>query len=440
MQVPVNHPLLVLKSRLPWEELEVCLAEHWQKAGKNVTGGRGRPFDLSFYTRALVLMLVRKLGNVRELERELKENAVARLFVEVERPTESWVRDHSNLDRTWRALGAEGASALAEAVVKLAVELGFAYPAEVSGDTTCQEVAIGYPNEPGILRKVAERVVRLVKRVEKRGVEVGVEVIEAVKEVLRLVKEHHLFAKTPERKTEVLARALVATEEMMEAAKAVGRRARARGGAVLEKAAVRLEQLDSFVGRLMPQVLSWMETGKVAAGKLLHPGIEQARAVIRNKAGKRCEFGFVWLLTRLGDGYALGKMVIGAVSESQMPLLAVEASRRVAGYLRRIERVVYDRGGWSARTVAKLRKLGVEKIGIEPAGKAAWLVGELEQDLVRSVRGRTEGMIGTLKSQAYGFNNTRQRSKETVELRGQGAVASFNLNCLLRDLIAASAR
>jgi hypothetical protein len=41
-----------------------------------------------------------------------------------------------------------------------------------------------------------------------------------------------------------------------------------------------------------------MSTGVVAQGKILHAGITQARSIVRNKAGKKVEFGLGCLKVR----------------------------------------------------------------------------------------------------------------------------------------------
>ena len=41
IDVDPNHPLLQLKSALPWEALFEVMRRHWLKAGKNVDGRPG---------------------------------------------------------------------------------------------------------------------------------------------------------------------------------------------------------------------------------------------------------------------------------------------------------------------------------------------------------------------------------------------------------------
>lgn len=434
IEVPVNHPLLQLKRGLPWPQLQQTCAWHWRAAGKNVDGGQGRPFDVALYTRFVVLMLLLRL-KPRELERELKENAAARLFVEVQDPTESLVRDHSNLARTFRALGVEGLEALNALVLRRAEEQSFVDPDVLSADTTAQELPIGYPNEPGILRQVAQRTERLLLRLKNAGMSIAESLLEPGRKLFKLVREHRLFAKTPEEKHIVLEKIVEQGQQLAVAVSSVRAQLIGRDESFFKRASARLESLRSFIERLTPQIRSWMATGKVAAGKLLHPALQAARAIVRNKAGKKCEFGLPWLICRLGRGYVFGKMLLKAPAESKMPLEAVKLYQSIFGEGRVPKAAVYDRGGWAKKTIEKLRGLGIEKIGIVPKGQAAWLVEEADQAMVKTHRAQTEAVIGTLKSEFYGFNKPKQRSTRMVEQAGHGSFVSVNLNRFLKDLL-----
>ncbi|MBT9164009.1 MAG: hypothetical protein DDT24_00936 [Chloroflexi bacterium] len=44
----------------------------------------------------------------------------------------------------------------------------------------------------------------------------------------------------------------------------------------------KLNTMKEVATRLIPQIMQWMTTGVVAKGKILHTGLTQARAIIRN--------------------------------------------------------------------------------------------------------------------------------------------------------------
>src|SRR6516164_7334371 len=194
IEVDPNHPLLQLKRALPWDALFQVMTVHWRQAGKNVDGGPGLSWEVSLYGPLVVLMLVKQL-NSREMEAYLAENVVARVFIGRSVDPSPQIRDHSNIARAYMALGKEGLDAVGALIIKSATGLGFADPTILSSDMTAQELPIGYPNEPGILRGLAQRCGRALSRLQGRGVLGVASALAQVQTIVRTVKEHHLFAK-----------------------------------------------------------------------------------------------------------------------------------------------------------------------------------------------------------------------------------------------------
>ena len=270
------------------------------------------------------------------------------------------------------------------------------------------------------------------KKLGRRGVE-GVEAgSEKAKEIFRLVKHHHLFAKGPEEKQAVLKQLVEKTKEMRGECRQIVARVGKASPRVVKSGIEKLKQLEVFCATLLVQLLPWRQTGTVATGKLLHAGVSEARAIVKNKAGQRVEFGFKWLLHGISGGYIFGKRGAATADEHQLPIEAVKDYRAVFGTEATPELSVYDRGGSAKTTVEALQKMGVEKGGMVPKGKAKWPIAEEDRKEVMSQRGQTEGSIGTLKR--YGFSGSRERSNQTMEAAGQRAMVSLNLNKLMRDL------
>src|SRR2546428_6500497 len=98
---------------------------------------------------------------------------------------------------------------------------------------------------------------------------------------------------------------------------------------------------------LIPKIVQWITSGVVAKGKIVHAGVLQARAIVRNKVGKKVEFGLPYLLSRLGGGYVFGTLIRGVVDESKMPLqaLAGDGARFCAPATPPV--LVYEPGGYS---------------------------------------------------------------------------------------------
>jgi len=434
--VDYHHPLLQLKRALPWAALVEVMSRHWRLAGKNTDGRPGLAWDVALYVPLVVLMLVKHL-NSREMEAYVSENVVARVFIGRPDDPSPQIRDHSNIARAYVALGQDGIEAVNALMRHVAKDCGFADASLLSSDTTAQELPIGYPNEPGILRGWAQRCGRALAKLTTRGV-LGVDTALAqVQTILRSVKEHHLCAKDKQAKRQVLTRLLTEVGQLIVPTRPMVTRLGQRRDRVTQRTVATLVAMHEVAKRLIPQIVQWLTTGVVAKGKIVHAGLTQARAIVRNKAGKKVEFGLPYLLSRLGGGYVFGTLIRGVVDESKMPLQALAGYREIFGARATPTLMVYDRGGSATATLRALAREGVTQIGIQPKGNRAWSVAEAVRETVRSERGKTEGIIGTLKTDKYGFNKPKERLWQTLEMAGPRSILSYNLNKFMRDLVRA---
>jgi len=434
IEVSPNHPLLQLKRALPWVALFEVMSRHWREAGKNVEGRPGLPWDVSLYVPLVVLMLIKNF-DARRMEAYLAENVVARVFIDRQTEVTHQIRDHSNIARAYAALGQAGLDEVNQLVVQEAHRFGFVDAGVLSSDTTAQELPIGYPNEPGILRGLAQRCGRALSQLKKRGVGGLDTALTQVQTVLRSVKEHHLFTQGKAEKREVLTRILREVGQLMVETRPVLARWAQSPDRVIQHATATLASMHDVIKSLIGQIVQWVTTGVVAKDKIIHVGIPQARAIVRNKAGKKVEFGLAYLISRLGGGYLFGTRIEANADEKTMPLQALAGYRTIFGPEATPELVVYDRGGDATHTREQLAQEGVKQIGIQPKGQRAWQVAEAVRDQVRSERGQTEGIIGTLKSDKYKFNKPKERLWQTLEMAGPKSILSFNLNKLMRDIV-----
>jgi hypothetical protein len=433
--VSPTHPLLVLKRALPWAAITAVMTHHWRQNGKNVDGGPGLPWDVSLYVPLVVLMLIKGFDS-RQMEAYLAENVVARVFIGRHHNAKAQIRDHSNIARAYAALGKVGIDAVHCLVIQEAHGFGFVDEGSLSADTTAQELPIGYPNEPGILRGLAQRCGRALTQLQKRGVQGLDGALDQVQTILRSVKEHHIFTTGKADKRQVLTRIMREVGELMVQTRALVERLVTQSERVIQNARSRLVTMHEVIKPLMGQIVHWLTTGKVAANKIVHVGIPQARAIVRNKAGKKTEFGLAYLISRLGGGYVFGERITANADERQMPLKALAGYRAIFGQEATPEWVVYDRGGDSTPTRQRLAREGVRDVGIQPKGKRPWSVAEAVGEQIRRERGRTEGVIGRLKSNRYQFNKPKARLWQTLEMAGPRSILSFNLNKLMRDVVA----
>ena len=431
--VSYDHPLLRLKRALDWNRIQEVMIHHWRMAGKNVDGRPGRAWPVSLYVPLLVLMAVKAL-HARQMEQYIATDVGARVFLDLQDHHLPQIRDHASIARAQAALGTAGWKHLNELLVGEAVRLGFGQPEVVSADTTVQEPQIGYPHEAGILRRLAQRCQPALVKLGTTGAQVVETSTEQARPVIKSVKHYHLFARTKEEKDQVLCELVWQTIDLTYGLEKVVEQMAGAVSRVAQTAVGKLKQMIEVSEVLAPQIAQWVTTGVVASGKIVHAGITAARAIVKDQAGKKVVFGMKWLINRIKGGYVFGDVVEAYADEKKMPLESLKQYRAVFGAKATPEMMVYDRGGSCALTRTRLQQEGVKKIGIQPAGKAEWLVGELDQQEVRSERGRTEGSIGTLKNKRYSFHKPKERSNESVRAAGQRALVAMNLTKLMREI------
>src|SRR5262249_37417306 len=298
----------------------------------------------------------------RQMEESLSESVVARRFLELKVARVQQIRDHSSIARAEAALGAAGKAAVNALLITTAHALGFAGTELLSSDTTVQEPAIGYPNEPGILKGWAERIERALKKLKTGGVPGAQAGITKAREIYHSLKHHHLFATTPDEKPPILQQLVKKSQELAQTVDGVIKQVSARCGRVKQNAKAKLVQMGGVARTLLPQIKQWMATGKVATEKLLHAGLTQARAIPKGKGSVR--FGMRWLIHRLTGGYLFGHRVAPRADENRRPAESWKDYRELFGQQTSPKMVVYDRGASLPAAAAQLKQAGVRKVGI----------------------------------------------------------------------------
>jgi hypothetical protein len=172
-------------------------------------------------------------------------------------------------------LGKAGIEEVTHLVIQQAHRFGFVDEGVMSSDTTAQALPIGYPNEPGILRGLAQRCGRALIQLQKRGIQGLKAPLEQVETILRSVKEHHLFTKAREEKRTVLKRILTEIGDLMVQTRPLIARLEASSDRVIQSARSRLLAMHGVIKVLMGQIVHWVTTGQVAANKIVHVGIPQ---------------------------------------------------------------------------------------------------------------------------------------------------------------------
>jgi hypothetical protein len=431
IDIDPKHPLVVLADILDWTDLNDVVQGIRQKKLKNMAG---RPPHLRAMIGAVILMALRDL-TYREAEDQIRHYGPARYLCGL---TEAdWTPDFTTIQDFTQLMGEEGVRLINEHAVKLAVAEKLADPRVAVADTTAQEAAIPYPNEMGLMSKFLKSVSKASNRAGGLLKGFTKKVAGKISKARKKVREYHLLEKTKEGKKRLIGEVAEIVEgvqrqigKTLEVAEASKKRLKGYGKVAHEK----VKDLHVTMKKLLPQVRKWLETGKVATGKIVNLFIPELYSIVRGKTGKAVEFGLKWGVERLKGGFVLARVAQarGELHDLEYAVDAVRDHKEMFG--KAPKAYAFDRGGYSQENVAKLKELGVKEVGLAPRGRAKWTVaGKVKEQLV-SERSKVEGSIGTIKGRKYGFNRPRARSVEMMGACGQRAVLGLNLNNLVQKM------
>jgi len=466
IEVSADHPLVVLERTIDWTELAERAEQIRSMKLKSAAGAKPH---LRALNGAMILGAGRSMS-FRQAEDQIRHYAPARVLCGL---TETnWTPDHNTIADYAQLLGPEGMQLFNEYSVELAVTHGFADPSVMVADTTAQEAAIPHPNEMGLMASYVKAVEKASQQAGEAPKDLVGKVEEQVKEAKKKVREYRLLAKKksgeteedsddPEEETgEAKEKSGETKEETVETSKQarnriIGEMAKIvagiqeKLGEALEKATPaadelrkvgkaahsKLVQMHQMMTLLLPQILYWLQTGKVAVDKIINLHIPELYSIVRGKAGKAVEFGLKWGVRRLKGGYVLLTMAYDNHDLVDTRYAVRAVGEHIDMFGKPPESYAYDRGGWSKKNVEKLKGLGVAQVGLAPRGKANWPVTDaVKQELVNE-RSKVEGCIGAIKNQRYGFNRPRARSVEMMGMCGHRAALGHNLNKLVRGLL-----
>lgn len=428
-----NHRLAVMTEEIDWTEFEGLIQSIRMST---LTSAAGRPPHLRALAGALTLRATRRM-TYRETEDLIRYYAPARYLCGLTETT--WTPDANTIQDFEQLMGEEGMRRINEYVVKWAVEEKLADPTFMVADTTAQEAAIPHPNEVGHIASFLTAMMAASSRAGKGLKEFAQKMLSQVKVAKQKVRAHRLFAETVAAKKK-LTRELTSIAETANAA--LGEALQAAGAQrkwLVKYGKVAWDKLNALhrtMDKLLPQIRYWLRTGRVASGKIVNIHIPELYSIVRGKAGKAVEFGLKWGFARLRGGFILATVAKGRgdLADSKFAVGAVD--QHIALFGKAPKSYAYDRGGWSADNVKKLKAKGVKEVGLAPRGKAKWAVGAKSKEKLVNERAQVEGSIGTVKSARYGFNRPQARSAEMMGVCGQRAVLGLNLTKLIRGLAA----
>jgi len=418
---------ILLANVLPWPLLAEVANKH---RAENININNGRPMNIRLH---LGIFIAQSMNNWtdRGSEDMVRSHAGIRVLCGIEHT--SATIDHSSISTFRNSLGKHGSEELNRILINYATLKGFTGSEICSSDTTVQEAPIAHPTEVGHLKNIGEKLLGLGTKIR---VGLKTSLTKIYSKAMDFFTQIRLFHRG---KTEK------AVEEKKTLSERMHREITKMHNAVTQAISKRkdkaqkeyAEQLDLY-STILKQTKQWIKTGFHPKGKLISLWNLTARAITRNKVAHATEFGARWIITRLKNGYIIGKPCkkIGADADTQILEEVLENFLDFSGG-EIPEMVVYDRGGDGPANHELLAKTGVKHNCIFRKGIEKMDVGPRIFQKAKSERALSEASIATIKNSKYGFNKPRARSADGCAIKGHMAILGANLSKLVVDINAA---
>lgn len=429
IRIAPDHLMVVLKKQLDWDLLEEIVINCRKRKIKNAAGRK--PHLLILLGAVIVRCL--KSCTLRETAELIRYFAPARHLCGL--GLLSWTPDFRTISDFEIMLGPEGLNEINDHILHTAHQAGFVDIKGLCSDTTAQEARIPYPNEVGLMNSFARSVSTAARCLTGKSSALLGKICSQTTLIKKLVRKHRLFCKKRPEKRKVEKRLLSLTSKLRHMAERFLQKTnqmKTNWRGQRRKARAQLTHLVDVFRKLEPQIAYYLRHNTAIKDKIISIYQPLLRAIVRGKAGKSVEFGLKWGINQIRGGYVALYFLTEKVSEQDYAVAGVREHIRLFGQAP--QDFGYDRGGWSADHLQKIKKLGVRNVAVAPKGKAVWLVrGKCRERMVRE-RAQVEGKIGTLKM--GGFNKPLERSETGMKRAGYRSVLAFNLKKLTRDLAA----
>lgn len=430
--VSPSHEMVILEKSLDWDLMQAIAEIHREKVIKSTRG-------LKPHYRALngaIVVRTLRSSDLRSTEDLIRHYNPARILCGLQ--NSQWTPDHVAIWEYEGMLGESGLQEITDYVLKTAASLGFADPRGLCTDTTAQEANIPYPTEVGHINGFMKSVKANLGTLLTNSKGLGKKVISKMKKIFsssaKQVRTHRLFAKTAEAKREIeqdlkgmsqnllnqLGLFLSDLDFKKNHIKGMGKRA-----------VNNLSENYHSMCQMISQIAKWIDTGRVASGKIVSLFNTEFRAINRGKVGKQIEFGLKWGINQIRGGYVsifMHKEMM--CHDANYAVLGVQEHIRIFGQAPKD--FGFDRAAWSAEHKKEIKSLGVKNMAIAPKGQAKWDVGPRVKDRMIRERAQIEGKIGTMKRK--GLNKCEAKTTPRVRMSALRAALCLNLRRFAKDI------
>jgi IS5 family transposase len=413
----------VLAECLPWPQLAE-VANKYRSIKININNGAR--LDLRCHLGAYIAQAMNGWTD-RATEDMVRHHAGVRILCGIESSDKSI--DHTSIETFRNMVGPDGAEELNFIIVQYATGAGFTGSTLCSSDTTVQEAPIAYPTEVGHLKKIMEKLTGIGKKCST-VVKCSLETL--AKNAKDIFTEIRLFTKG--KKEKAVEKKKILSKKLHQTVKKIFTLVETGVEKLSTKSQDLYQEEMDIYKKMISQIKVWLDTGFHPKEKIISLWNQTARAISRGKDAKDTEFGRRWSITRLLNGYILGRPCekLGSDSDGHIAEEVLTQFLEVFGVLP--EKFIYDRGGDGSHNHDLLSNLGIQDC-IFLKGKIKMPVIHKEDFLlIKKERALSEAAIATLKIPRYNFTRPRAKTEISCITKGHKAILGANLSKIAKDL------
>jgi len=324
----------------------------------------GRPGTaVGIYLRMMYLKFRWGLS-YEEVEREVRERLPWRYFCHLS--LMDAVPDSTTLIKLNQRFGEERMAKLNQELVRSLVKDRSIKPRRIRIDSTTLEAHISYPNDVGVIHQA-------VKTLTRTAASLGKKITSHVRATKRALFAWSQTARAkPKVRKEKGRKILKAAAQLAQHTVEQSRKAFQRLGGSVSDQATKLKQKFLEQIKLAERVLSQTEQ-KLGGKKSIPDRIVSfhdacARAICKGKLNRPVEFGRTLQLVQDSSGVIVHYEVHGGHPNDKTQLLSlVRQTKKRLGV--KPKELATDRGYYSAENVRKLKKTGIQRVGIPKVGR-----------------------------------------------------------------------
>lgn len=429
IQMNTQHPILIANQKIDWENLLEEVKNHIYK-GKPTSRGR----YLHLRAHCGIYLLQASMGwTDREAEDMLYHHGPTRVFCGLNETLGKGI-DHTRIEKFRnQRLGLQGAELLNKYLLRSAKKHGFTNGKSLDVDTTVQEAGITYPTEMKLLKQFQKRVKRIAEQCGGLSSQVVRKITDLSNQGKKFFRHYSLFLREKS-KTKLAKKKKQLTEKMRRLSSVMLKELNYISG-IKDKLQIRpyvqkeIDRLTSLVPTLLEQIKYWLDTGKVAASKIISLHKLIPSVISKGKIGKTAEIGRKIIINQYTGGF-LQVFIPKKSNPSDQKILKESIQGAMRTFKEKIESIGADRGFSSGENIKRCRRYHIKKIGIQPKGQGEW---EVDREMARELycrRAAIEPRIGI--AGRLGLKHSRAKSDNGDAVFAHRSVTGFNLKKLIR--------